>query len=294
MSKKTKLIWIAGILLFFSNFIWLKPMLNTRGEQPKATWLWDTPQIVDQSENILGFLDKNNVSLLYLQVHTDLPDVVYQHFIQRATAYGIEVHALDGAPNWAGKLQYTQNFFRWLEQYQSVSDKSSQFSGIHLDIEPYLLPSWDSDVQKITESYQQTIRYAEGEAALLGLHFGIDIPFWFDTSFYSNSFGDGVLSEWLIDHSDSVIVMAYRNKAKGPNGIISLSQSEVDYARSVGKDIRIAAETSKTEEGDYLSFFGKKNTYMNNHLRKVEGTFKHSDNFKGIAIHSLESWMQRK
>ncbi|AXI00136.1 amidase [Sporosarcina sp. PTS2304] len=294
MSKKVISLWMAAIVLVFTNFIWLKPMLTMRVEQPKATWLWHTSQIIEQPGELITFLDKNNVNTLYLQINTDLPIDVYQKFIQQAGSYGIEVHALDGAPHWTSKRQPVENFFRWVEKYQSVSEKTAQFTGIHLDIEPYILPSWGSDNQKTIENFQQTIQYAEEEASMLGLHLGVDIAFWFDTSFYSNSFGEGVLSEWLIDHSDSVSVMAYRNKAKGRNGIIALSQNEVDYARSVGKDIRIAAETSKTAEGDHLTFFGKKNAYMNNHLREVEGAFNHSDHFKGIAIHSLESWMQRK
>ncbi|ARK21254.1 hypothetical protein [Sporosarcina ureae] len=294
MSKKVRLIWLAAILLVLSNFIWLKPILTMRVDQPKATWLWHTSQIVDKSDLLIGFLDQKNVSTLYLQVNADIPDDAYQHFIQKASEHNIEVHALDGAPHWATDQDSVQSFFRWVEKYQSISDKTEQFAGIHLDIEPYILPTWNSSLQNTIESYQQNIRFAAGESALLGLHFGIDIPFWFDQTFYTTNMGDGILSEWLIDQSDSINVMAYRNKANGRNGIISLAQSEMDYANAAGKHARVAIETSKSSEGDYLSFFGKSNTYMENQLKEVERSFNHSEEFHGIAVHSLESWMKRK
>lgn len=294
MSKKVRLIWMAAILLILSNFIWLKPMLTTRADQPKTTWLWHTSQIIDKSDAIIEFMDKKKVSTLYLQVNADIPDEMYQQFIRQARERKIEVHALDGAPHWATDQKSVQNFFRWIEKYQSVSEPAEQFSGIHLDIEPYILPAWGSDLQNTVESYQQTIRLAAGESALLGLHFGIDIPFWFDKTFYVNTMGEGVLSEWLIDQSDSINVMAYRNKANGRNGMISLAQSEMDYASAAGKSARVAIETSKSSEGDYLSFFGKNNSYMEKQLKEVERAFGHSEAFNGIAVHSLESWMKRK
>ena len=294
MSKKSQLIWVAAILLALSNFIWLKPILTSRADQPKTTWLWHTSQIVDQSDALIDFMDKKKVSTVYLQVNADISDDIYQQFIRKASERNIAVHALDGAPHWATDPKSAQNFFRWVEKYQSVSGKNEQFTGIHLDIEPYILPAWESDLQKTVEAYQQNIRYAAGESALLGLHFGIDIPFWFDKTFYTNAMGEGVLSEWLIDQSDSVNVMAYRNKSKGRNGMISLSQSEVDYASAQGKELRVAVETSKSSEGDYLSFFGKNDNYMNKQVKEVEQSFGHSEGFNGIAVHSLESWMKRK
>ncbi|ARF17036.1 hypothetical protein [Sporosarcina ureae] len=74
----------------------------------------------------------------------------------------------------------------------------------------------------------------------------------------------------------------------------SLAQSEIDYANATGKQARVAIETSKSSEGDYLSFFGKNNAYMEKQLKEVERSFNHSEEFRGIAIHSLESWMKRK
>lgn len=294
MSKKPQLIWMVAILLILSNFIWLKPTLTSRADQPKTTWLWHTSQIVDKPNALIDFMDKNKVSTVYLQVNANISDDIYQQFIRKAGEHNIAVHALDGAPHWATDPKSVQKFFRWVENYQSISGKTEQFAGIHLDVEPYILPTWGSDLQKIVEGYQRNIRYAAGESALLGLHFGIDIPFWFDKTFYINAMGEGVLSEWLIDQSDSVNVMAYRNKSKGRNGIISLSQSEVDYASATGKELRVAVETSKSSEGDYLSFFGKNNKYMDKQLKEAEQSFGHSEGFSGIAVHSLESWMKRK
>lgn len=294
MLKKKRLLWMVTILLIFSNFIWLKPLWTMRSELPKATWLWHTSQIGEKPQEILSFLDAHHVDTLYLQIHAGMPQEIYRQFIQQAGQLGIEVYALDGAPHWAIEQKPVLDFFDWLEDYQSRSEKSERFAGVHLDVEPYILGQWSTDYQKTVDSYQDMVLFAAAESDSLGMEFSLDMPFWFDQRLYHNPYGEGILSEWLIDQADSVTIMAYRNKANGRNGMIRLAQSEVDYAESAGKRIRVAAETGKSSEGAHLSFYGMDDNYMEEQLKMTEQAFNHTDSFSGLAIHSLESWMKRK
>ncbi len=288
----TSILFMIGIvaLTLITWQKWEAPMQNN---STNATWLWQTSEITKRPEEILTFLQQQNVQNLYLQIDQTISSNVYREFIQRANESGIHVHALDGEPAWGLNPMSSHSFFDWLTQYQTTAKREQQFSGVHLDVEPYFLLEWEAHKENTIELYQQTLKRAFEQTATLDLTIGIDIPFWFDTERYSNSFGEGILSEWLIDHSDSVTLLSYRNQANGKNGIIELSKNELAYAHSVSKQIWIGIETAPSDEGNHLSFHGKNNEAFVQQLQLSADAFSKYDKFSGFAIHSLESWMER-
>ena len=259
-----------------------------------ATWIWNPWSLRTEEAKILNFLAKNKVSQVYLQVDSDISSSVYQKFISKAAAKHIEVYALDGAPDWATeKGQAKQKaFFQWVKAYQSKSSASQQFQGIHLDVEPYILPSWDGDRSSTVLYYQEIIQTSAKQSAKLNLPFTIDLPFWFDTIKFQNKFGKSNLAKWAIDLTDGVTVMAYRNMAAGENGINALVKTEWQYAQNANKPLTIAVETGQTDEGNYLSFYQKSNAYMKAELAKVDKAY--PENNVKFAVHYIDSWMKMK
>ena len=104
--------------------------------------------------------------------------------------------------------------FNWLHTYNENSTESEQFSGVHLDVEPYLNSGWSLHQAQTIESYQALIMKASEKASQLQLTLEVDMPFWFDEVQYNNQFGKGLLADWVIDHTDSVTIMAYRDVCK--------------------------------------------------------------------------------
>ncbi len=293
MSAKSKVLCLLVLLLASASLLPAHTSYARQSDLPKATWLWDTARITQNPNEMLAFLDQNSVSDLYLQINRDIRPAAYRQFIRKASDLGIRVHALDGAPDWTLNDKPARAFFNWLKTYQSGSQQAEQFSGIHLDIEPYILPDWSSNKSRVINLYQQRITFAGGEAAKLGLPFGIDIPFWFHEHTYNNKQGKGNLSEWLIRNTDEVTIMAYRNTAEGPNGIIAVASPEIAQAQTAGKPIRIGVETVPSDEGSNLSFHGLSSDYMEFQLTTTQNAFVSTASWNGFAIHSLESWMQR-
>ncbi|GKV67527.1 hypothetical protein NCCP2716_00250 [Sporosarcina sp. NCCP-2716] len=293
MSAKSKVLCLLVLLLASTGLLPAQTSYAKQSDLPKATWLWDTARLTQDPNEVLTFLDQNRVTDLYLQINREIRPAAYRQFIRKAFDLGIRVHALDGAPDWALNDKPVRTFFNWLKTYQAGSQKAEQFSGVHLDIEPYILPDWSANKSKVINLYQQRITFAASETAKLRLPFGIDIPFWFHEHSYSNKQGKGNLSEWLIRNTDEVTIMAYRNTADGPNGIIAVASPEIVQAQAAGKPIRLGVETVPSAEGSNLSFHGLSSDYMNVQLMTTQNAFASTTSWNGFAVHSLESWMQR-
>lgn len=262
-------------------------------DMQKATWLWHTKDMIDKADEQLQFLAEQEATIIYLQVNRSIKASKYYTFIEKANALNIEVHALDGSSKWVRTSDQSSanKFFDWVEIYQNAAPDNAKFSGIHLDIEPYILKEWKTMYDQIVLNYQNLIIEAGQRAEAMGLPLNADIPFWFDKQFYNNSYGLGVLSEWIIDNTDAVTIMAYRDKAMGSNGIIALSRTEMEYAEKVGKSVSIAVETRKSSEGDYLSFYEENLEQMAQQLAIVENEFQDNTSFIGFSIHSIDHWM---
>ncbi|MGD6877730.1 amidase [Bacillus infantis] len=263
--------------------------------QPYSTWLWDTAAIVEKPDDVIQFLADKHADQLYLQIDQSLPAAVYQSFIEKANAGGISVHALDGAPKWAtakGEAAML-SFFSWVSAYQEQAGSAQQFCGIHLDIEPYLLPGWESNYKNTVVNYQTRMLQAASLSAELHLPLGADMPFWFDERMFSNKYGKDSLAGWVIKNTDSVTIMAYRDTAAGPNGMIELSRNEIELADRYGKKIEIAAETGATSEAAYITFYEEGTAKMEEQLSLVRDAYS-ANSHVSFAVHHLQSWMDMR
>ncbi|WP_078551458.1 hypothetical protein [Bacillus alkalicellulosilyticus] len=289
---KAKVLCIYFIVMAMVIVSFAKP--GEAKTMEKATWLWDTYEIVHHQADVVAFLIEQGATTVYLQINRDIPMNHYRAFIQRANSVNIKVHALDGAPSWAsknGKRQY-QPLLDWLRTYQQQAHQNEKFTGIHIDVEPYLLADWTRSQQRTIEFFQEVVIDFRVLSSQLSIEFGVDLPFWFDeVSFSNKTYGKGILSNWVIDQSDVVTLMAYRNFAEGPNGIIELVRNEMTYASIKGKSIVVGVETMASNEGSHISFFEQKHK-LNTELAKVTQAYANSASFKGVAVHHYSSWKQ--
>lgn len=258
--------------------------------EDKATWLWDTSKIIEDEAGILSFLENKQVNKLYLQIDMDIANADYKRFIGHASAKGIKIYALDGAPDWVSKEGYKMQdqLFDWLYTYNRNAEVTEQFSGVHLDVEPYLNSGWSHNQKQTIESYQALLTKAKRETKQLHLPLEADMPFWFDEIKYNNQFGRGLLAEWVINQVESVSIMAYRNAAKE---IIKVVQYEVAYAKKVKKSIVISVETGALDDGQNITFFDDGEAYMTKQLALVQRHYAKKTSYQGVAIHHVDSWM---
>jgi hypothetical protein len=159
--------------------------------------------------------------------------------------------ALDGAAEWVSPKGYiSQNkMISWLGNYQNASQAAQKFDGVHLDIEPYLYSGWTTNQAATIKSYQSLLTKAKNSTDALNLPLEVDMPFWFDEISYNNTYGKGILAEWVINKTNSVTIMAYRDSA---SMIINIVKNEIALAGKYGKSIVVGVETGQTHEGDMI------------------------------------------
>ncbi|MGE7999449.1 amidase [Lysinibacillus sp. NPDC093190] len=257
--------------------------------QDKATWLWDTTKIVEDESGVLSFLESKHINKLYLQINSDIASNYYKSFIDKATAKGIKVYALAGSASWVSEgYEMQDQLFDWLHTYNENAAATEQFSGVHLDVEPYLNSGWNSNQVKTIESYQALLTRAKENTDRLQLPLEVDMPFWFDEITYKNQFGKGLLADWVIDQVESVSIMAYRDAAKD---IIKIVEHEINYAKKVNKSIVIGVETGASDEGKNITFYDDGEAYMNKQLAQVHQQYANKKGYNGFAIHHVDCWM---
>ncbi len=128
-------------------------------------------------------------------------------------------------------------------------------------------------------------------SAQLNLPLEADMPFWFDEISYKNTYGSGLLAEWVIKNTDGVTLMAYRDSAPM---IIDIVKNEIAMAEKYGKNVVVGVETGVTDEGSIITFAEEGEAYMNLQLAEVAAHYSHHVAYEGIAVHHVGSWMTLK
>ncbi|MDR3594657.1 hypothetical protein [Clostridium sp.] len=296
MSKFFTALFLTIVLIMPANTAYAIQNSNQTKNQQYSTWLWDTSQIVKSPDEILNFLSTNNVKILYLQIDYNLNPDAYRSFIKKASMKNISVHALDGSSDWVSDSGTNKQkiFFDWLTKFQNTSSANEKFNGVHLDVEPYLNPDYNINMNKTLESYQAFLLNSLSNSNYLGLSLSIDIPFWFDGVNYNTKYGTGSLADWIMKNTKNAVIMVYRDNAAGDNGIINLASKELALGKLYNADVSIAVETQKSDEGNYVSFYEEGVNCMNRELDKVYTSYKNNSSFGGFAIHNVMSWMKLK
>ena len=187
----------------------------------------------------------------------------------------------------------------WMEsvlQLNAASSEAERFDGIHTDVEVYLLSkTWKEHPEVLLGGYldlnakmAQRIRQEPKP-----VHFGVDIPFWFDddTSYRISWNGSiKVPTQHILDTVDSVTVMAYRNFAEGSDGTVHLVSLEMAYADQIGKKVIIGQETQENLYPPYVTFGGTSCRAFRQEMGKIESVLSRRPSFGGFAIHHYDSY----
>lgn len=285
-SRSARFLLLMSLVIFLTGF-------SAEENELKATYLWQTTLIASEPDQILSFAKEQGVNLLYLKIDITRKAAYYQSFIKKANEAGVKVQALGGLASWG----LEQNRYKilalvdWVIAYnQSVAD-AEKISGIHMDIEPYVMPEWKTAEQaSIIRQWMGNVEAYIDRAQLdPTLEIGCDIPFWLDKTYLPDD-PPMTISQWLISKHDQIAVMAYRDRVDGSNSISSLIPQEMGWADQLGKKALIAVETKESNEGNFVTFYEEGKTYMNAELSKLPALMSSHPSYVGTAIHSYEYW----
>lgn len=230
--------------------------------RPKAMWVWSTAQLVaDDTEckRLFNVCEQQGINLLWVQLPYGLTHgadevsceirqaPLLRSFVERAHARGIDVHALDGCPEFSVKHRHAIP----LAVIDSViafndggSQPAQQFDGVHFDNEPYLLMGWSNDTQReeiLTDLMALNVECQE-RCRQAGLEFGVDIPFWWSAIDRESGQSVGAVTFagqrksaafHCIEQLDNVGIMNYRDRADGADGMLAHGLPLLEHARQL-------------------------------------------------------------
>ncbi len=252
---------------------------EAQGNSPRALWVWDAPSAgLDQP--VVNFAVQQGIDTLYLNAppgFSSNPD--FGSFIAAADAAGLSVWALAGDPSWSLN---SAPVVAWADEVAAFGG----FDGLAPDIEPWGLSDWNNakKQRRIVRSYLSVLSAVSDRNAL---PVNAAVPFWFDDP----SLGSKRLP--LIDNVmgrvDAITVMAYRDTAAGPDGIIELASYEVARGAQLGVEVIIGVETDNVAP-DKVTFAEEGVAVMEAELAAVETALSGSSAFGGFAVHHYSSY----
>lgn len=277
----------------------------------RAVWTWETPSVAMlQSEAVadeaLAFLQRKRVNIVYLYADAfDDRNLIVQQpqlfraFIGKAHARGIQVYALLGS--WylhteRYVLPRHQRKARAMLQrvldYNAASPPEARLDGVNYDIEPHLLDEWDDATRpRLLRGFldmtamMMDAKRASGQT----LAIGPAMPFWWDGITLEWRGVRKPVSEHVIDLTDYVALMDYRNRAEGRDSILSHAEDEMAYADRVGKRVVIGLEFNPGEPAK-LSFHGMGEAAFEAEAAKVEAAYAKRPAFAGFVFHHYEGY----
>jgi hypothetical protein len=260
----------------------------------KATWLWDTSLISKYTGRIsvIQFARKQQIARIYLQVNTSVAKNAYRAFIRSASSSGIQIHALDGAPDWVMPNRHIRisSLVNWVMTYNNSVTDNEKFTGIHVDIEPYLLPQWYQDQNTtITNWLDALVLFANDAAQDPSLIISSALPFWVDEIIVPAT-GE-TLIEATLQLMHEVTLMSYRDQAQA---VVDITDTKLALADELGKKIFVALETNPTSEGLYITFYDEGQAIMVAQMAEIDRLLSIHPSYAGIAVHDYTGWKNLK
>jgi hypothetical protein len=259
-------------------------ILNSRDWVSKrAMWVWKTTSLLHPPDSgvFMDFVKAKTISTVFFSVPINsFPNAVqdYRVFLRLAHVRGLAVEALNGEPDWILPERRSKAvlFLNLIFHYNRESAPDERFDAIHLDVEPHTLPDWKGGKRnELAREYVEFMEQIHEMTKREKMPLVVDIP----DSFGRIELGSTTLASAVIDSTDEVAVMAYRNR---PEKIIEAVRPCVESADAGRKRVWIGIDPlylhgPESETPSRTDFDGA--------ASKIEETFRDHESFLGVAFH---------
>ncbi len=274
----------------FTPPLWGQSQPSLQATPPsRDLWLWHYTQLLDsrQRANAFAFARDHYVNTIYLESQTLLttsPQTLAD-IITEAATYNLRVELLFGNPQWALQSNHGIPISLARQAVTFANSLSSPPLGLHFDIEPYLLPEWTADRNNVANQYLDLLEALQTEVKGTSLILTVDIPFWFDAIPVTRNGTTRPLHERVLKRVDRVAIMAYRDHAQPPDGIIDLVSNEMTTAAAYGKRVVIGVETNCGLSPEKITFCEEGAIALERELQAVYATYGPHPAFDTLAVH---------
>ncbi len=292
---------------------------------PRAMWVWDATVITNtkHGQNLFDFCAQKGISTIYLDMgdlfapkSREIGDPKHitakslGEFLQTAHGKKIEVEALDGDPTFALEAGHpiALGILKKALAYNKAAPPDQKLDGFQWDTEPYTMPEFNKDAASQRVVLKQ---YLDGALQLRdaaktdpSMRLGFAIPSFFDEETRALEWNGSKKAPafHLMDTLNTlpasyVAIMAYRDKAPGPNGTIEISKGEIDYAVQSAPKVKvwIGQETlDVTGDPPSITFYQEGENALEQALGQTQDAYKTQPALAGLAIHHWESYRAMK
>jgi len=284
---------------------------------PRAVWVWeqDSRELLlsrEAANSAAAFLRARGVTTLYLYADNfkganllESRPELYRALLRRLHRRGFRVYALLGSAYLhteeyvlPGRRNDALAMLRCALAYNAASAPDQRFDGVNVDIEPYILPQWSTQRDRLLRLYLDLGRALMElkRSSTVSFPVGPAIPFWFDGITLDWNGSNKPVSGHVFDIYDYAAIMDYRDHAEGRDGLIALAAGELASASRAGRKVKIGVEISKGEP-QKISFSHLKEADLERELAEAEAAFSKEPAFDGFVIHHLGSyraWLRRQ
>ncbi len=231
-------------------------------------------------------------------------------FVARATEHQLGVHAVAGEPNWTDlSRRYLGPMTVDLVAAYNSDPANEKLQAVQLDIEPYVERAWSRNVTASLQAYLTTIRdiveryrKVRGQPENNDLQLGVAIPFWYEGASDAPPVLFGSEKKYAAFHlidmlralpQAYLLVMAYRNHARGDDGSIALVSGEFDYARTSGAacGIVIGQEFGLADPYAFKTSFGTVGrAAFRQAASELVAAYGGRPQFRGLSVNDLDSY----
>lgn len=236
-------------------------MNKTGKSQEIGLFSWSSPDVFHDKESFLKTIQKNGITSLYQGFSRTVEKEALKDFVKSMKKENIKVYWLAGTPEWslASKRESLLSYIDEVIQTNKSLPKSSRLQGIVLDIEPYLLPTWESEAKVIMSSYVESMKEAYDRISQSKLELILCIPYHFDTTGFEQE-----VEELIAYGCDTVAVMNYF-KEKEQEHLFT----EMSFAKKHKKNIIQIYELKKPGTHDLTD----KTSYYQEGVQAVQQSF---------------------
>lgn len=265
-SKKTGSLIIGGVCLQIAALM----LTGCSWRNKKASDLvcgtsifsWEDDYIRPEREaDVEKVMERLGCRAVYQQISADTEESLVLDYLKRRKDKEQLVYYLAGAPEWgveedaASMLEVVETAAAWNRKIGA----DGGFTGIVLDVEPYLLEEWDDNKDGCMEQYVANCILTYGKAKEENLAVIVCIP-----NFYDRTGLDGQLENLIRDGCDGIAVMNYNKRDEA--GQIS---AELELAREYGKGI---LHITEMQQPGYHNLT-ENNTYYEDGFEAVLGSW---------------------
>lgn len=236
----------------------------------RSAWLWTEASAPASPAELASFAVANGTRDVWVSVPWGGPTRRTAALVHALTAVGARVACLGGDPVWAMDAASAASWTR-----RALA--SGLFSGVHLDIEPWVLPSWPADAPLLLDGLTRAVRAVAGAAGPLPVD--VDLPGWLART-------DPDRFRRVVDAAAGVVVMAYRDRAAA---ILADGEAAVAVVRGSGRRFRIGVDAVPSLE-PRTTFFDDGRDALARHTSAVAAELAPIEEFAGIAVHDLAAW----